>query len=59
MYGKRGGNGFIAIPDWSVCVEAAQPSDVFYNTERLSQAKSEIIADNAHELALAVKALFS
>jgi len=58
IYGQRNGNGFIAIPDWGVCSEAAEASNVFYNTEKLSASKNEIIAENARAIAKAVKAIF-
>ena len=59
IYGKRNGNGFIAIPDWGVCSEAAEASNVFYNTETLKACKNEIISNNAREFAQAVKQLFT
>lgn len=37
IYGKHINGWFIAIPNWNVCTEAGQPSDDFYNTEKLSR----------------------
>lgn len=37
IYGKHINGWFIAIPNWNVCAEAGQPSDDFYNTEKLSR----------------------
>jgi hypothetical protein len=59
IYGQRNGNGFIAIPDWGVCSEAADPHDVFYNTETFKACKNEIVSNNAREFAQAVKQLFT
>lgn len=37
IYGKHINGWFIAIPNWQMCTEAGQPSDDFYNTEKLSR----------------------
>lgn len=37
IYGKHINGWFIAILNWEVCIEAANPQNVFYNTEKLSR----------------------
>lgn len=37
IYGHHINGWFIAIPNWGVCVEASNPTDAFYNTEKLSR----------------------
>ncbi len=36
IYGKHINGGFIAIPNWGVSSESGNPTDIFYNTEKLS-----------------------
>lgn len=38
VYGKRKNGWFIAIPNWNVCIEAPEPTDIYYNTNKLSEA---------------------
>lgn len=50
-YGKHTHGYYIAIPNWGVCVEAAESADVGYNTERLSACSHRAVAENAEEIA--------
>lgn len=36
VYGQHVNGWFIAIPNWRICVEAAEPTDCIYNRARLS-----------------------
>lgn len=38
IFGRHVNGWFIAILNWQICVEAAHPTDTFYNTERLHGA---------------------
>lgn len=38
IYGRHKNGWFIAISNRNVCIEAGEPDDVFYNTEKLSKA---------------------
>lgn len=58
IYGDRSDNGFIAIPNWGICVEASSADDTFYNTERLSNCSNEIVAANAKTIANVIKELY-
>ena len=35
IYGKHINGWFIAIPNWELCVEASEPTNVDFNTARL------------------------
>lgn len=37
IYGYHINGWFVAIPNWNVCTEIADPDDILYNTERLSK----------------------
>lgn len=37
IYGMHKNGWFIAIPNWNICTEASEPSDIFYNTQKLSE----------------------
>lgn len=37
IFGSHINGWFIAVPTYLVCVEAANPRDIFYNTESLSR----------------------
>lgn len=39
--GKHINGWFIAIPNWRICVEASEPEDTFYNTEKLARALND------------------
>lgn len=54
IYGRHINGWFIAIPNWDVCVEAAPPEDVFYNSERIAHSLKRKTA--AKELAAVIKA---
>lgn len=41
IYGHHVNGGFIAIPNWNISVEAGDPVDVFYNTEKLVEKFSD------------------
>ena len=38
IYGKHVNGWFIAVPNWKICVEATEPTDHFYNEEKLAAA---------------------
>lgn len=38
IYGEHVNGWFISIPNWEICVEASDPTDIFYNTEKLAKA---------------------
>lgn len=38
IYGEHINGWFIAIPNWKICVEATEPSNIYYNIDKLSQA---------------------
>lgn len=38
IYGKHINGWFIAIPNWKICVEATEPTNTYYNIDKLSQA---------------------
>jgi len=37
IYGYHINGWFIAIPNWGVCVEASDPDDVYYNSNKLAK----------------------
>lgn len=37
IYGHHINGWFIAIPNWNVCTEAGEPSDVAYNATKIAQ----------------------
>lgn len=41
IYGKHINGWFIAIPNWKVCVEATEPTDIYYNIDKLSDALND------------------
>lgn len=54
IYGRHVNGWFIAIPDLKISVEAAHPTDTFYNTEKLSAVTDipgapEALADAVRE----------
>lgn len=55
IYGHHVNGWFIAIPNWQASTEAAFPTDVFYNTERLRKILPDLGPDCAAALASAVK----
>ena len=56
IYGRHGHGYYIAIPNWGVCVEAAEPDNLFYNTEQLAACMSQTVAQHAREIAEAISA---
>ena len=56
IYGKHANGYFCCIPNWGVGCEMAEPSDTFYNTERLVCACFH--KDTAKELAKTIKNVF-
>lgn len=54
IYGKHINGWFIAIPNWGVATEAGDPSDVFYNMEKLARVIPG--ANDAKVLAEAIEA---
>jgi len=53
IYGKHINGWFIAIPNWEVCIEASDPTDTFYNSEKLAKALDK--ANVGIELAKVIK----
>ena len=52
-------NGYyIALPDWGVCVKAADADNVGYNMSRLSRALDKTVKKYAEEIALAIQAAY-
>lgn len=37
VYEKYSNGWFIAIPNWEICIEASEPTDVFYNARKLAK----------------------
>lgn len=44
IYGHHINGWFIAIPNWNVCTEAGEPTDVVYNAAKLAQTHVHYIA---------------
>lgn len=44
IYGQHVNGWFIAIPNWNVCVESAEPTDESYNEEKLTKPFNNITA---------------
>lgn len=44
IYGKHKNGWFIAIPNWNVCTEEGEPSDVAYNDTKIAQTHIQKIA---------------
>ena len=57
IYGKHINGYYCCIPNWQVGCEMAEPSDTFYNTERLQGAG--IHGDTARELAKAIREIYN
>lgn len=55
VYGKHTHGYYIAIPNWGICVEAAEPDDTFYNGEQLASCKDKNVSGSATEIAMAIK----
>ena len=59
IYGRHANGYFIAIPNWGICCEATEPSDTFYNAEKLMCTKpnngEKITKAMAQELAQKIK----
>ena len=53
IYGKHVNGYYCCIPNWEVGCEMAEPSDTFYNTERLVSAGLNALA--AKNIALMIK----
>lgn len=51
IYGRHYHGYYIAIPNWGVCVEAAEPDDAFYNAEQLAGSLDKTVARYAREIA--------
>jgi len=39
IYGKHANGYFCAVPNWGIACEMAEPSDTYYNAERLRSVK--------------------
>ena len=44
IYGQHINGWFIAIPNWNVCTEAGEPSNVAYNATKIAQTHIHDIA---------------
>lgn len=44
IFGQHINGWFIAVPNWGKSVEAAHPTDIFYNSEKLSEHFSKEVA---------------
>lgn len=55
IYGRHGHGYYIAIPNWGVCVEAAEPDNVFYNAESLAGCLDRTVSDCSREIAEAIR----
>lgn len=44
IYGEHINGWFIAIPNWNICTEAGEPTDVGYNTTKIAQTHIRNIA---------------
>ncbi len=55
VYGKHTHGYYIAIPNWGVCVEAAEADDVAYNSGELANCKDKSVAASADAIAMAIK----
>ncbi len=53
IYGHHINGWFIAILNWEVCVYASNPTDTFYNSEKLAKALNK--ANAGVELAKVIK----
>lgn len=58
-YGEHGHGYFIAIPNFGICVEAAEYDNVFYNAENLRTCKDENVAQYADEIARGIMNYFN
>ena len=56
IYGRHCHGYYIAIPNWGVCVEAAEPDNVLYNAENLAVCMSDKVAQHAQEIAQEINA---
>lgn len=59
IYGPHDHGYYIAIPNWGVCVEAAEPDNVFYNEGELFTCPCRTVAAHAGELARAIDRHYS
>lgn len=53
IYGRHVNGWFIAIPNWKICIEACEPTDIYYNSEHLARELNKMGAGLA--LAQAIK----
>lgn len=53
IIGKHINGWYIAIPNWNICIEASEPTDSFYNSEKLSKALNNVHMGNAISDAIA------
>lgn len=56
IYGRHNHGYYIAIPNWGVCVEAAEPDDVVYNADNLAACLDRTVAQHAQDIAEAISA---
>lgn len=55
IYGKHVNGYFCCIPNWNIACEMAEPSDVFYNRERLLNTDAGIGMNAADDIAKAIR----
>lgn len=53
IYGKHINGWFIAIPNWKICAQATEPTNIYYNIDKLSQAFND--HDKGKNVAEAIK----
>ena len=53
IYGQHVNGWFIAIPNWNICVEATEPSNYWYNVDKLAYAFNN--ADRGKAIATTIK----
>lgn len=51
IYGRHGHGYYIAIPNWGVCVEAAEPDNILYNAEQLRGCYDKEVARFVQQIA--------
>ena len=55
IYGEYKNGYYIAIPNWGVSVKAADPEEVFYNRESLTNCYSSTVGKFANEISVFIR----
>ncbi len=55
IYGKHVNGYFCAIPNWKISCEMAEPSDTFFNTEKLKGTGIDLSEEMAKGIAFAIQ----